>query len=88
MTASTCGPNSGEAGRSRSSPIVLMLIMRGSAPGSRSGRCSAGVLIGKLPEQTAARRRPRWRQAPTSAGRQAIVAHRHAAAAHALQRRS
>jgi hypothetical protein len=69
--------------RSRSSPMVLMLMVRGAAPASRSGRCSARVRAGTSPSSTAARRRRGGarRRSGRAAGDQP---HRIAAAAHAL----
>ena len=60
------------AGSVSASPTCIMLIVRGG--GRRSGRCSAAASIsgeraGTSRQQAAAA----WRQAPTSAGRQAIA---------------
>ena len=66
------GPNRAEAGRSKSSPMVVMLMVRGARPASRSGRCSAARLMGYVPEVDSNTPPERCRQAPVSAGSPAI----------------
>ena len=58
-SASMAGPKLGEALRSRSSPMVTMLMVRGLRPASRSGRCSAARSTGKLPELDSSNRQLR-----------------------------
>jgi hypothetical protein len=73
MTASICGPNSGDASFSRSSPMVVMLMVRGWRPAAGRGAAAPRLLAGKEPEVDSWTPPAGWRQAPTSAGRQAML---------------
>ncbi|MNE29545.1 hypothetical protein D3C80_1230320 [compost metagenome] len=73
ISASIFGPNSGEASRSKSSPMVLMLMVRGLPLERSSERCNARKLTGKASADASRAPPAAWRQAPTRAGRQAIL---------------
>ena len=73
-TASILGPNSGEASRNKSFPMVVMLMVRGGAPGGiKSGRCKAFKFRENEPDEESKTPPAGCRQAPTKAGKHAIL---------------